>query len=109
MTQADQNTATKKKVLIDCRVVADLSFCIRWIHDVEKQAKALEARARDFNEFIRDHRSQDDIRLEVERIYEDQCSNCGSPWEVLPAADGEPECCAHCGAPTKAPESKETP
>lgn len=108
MSETETKIATKKKVLIDCRVVADFSSETRWCKTKEAAASVLEGCAREFNCFIRDHRSQDDIRLEVERIYEDQCSVCGRAWELLPADADGPECCASCGTPTKAPEPKET-
>lgn len=79
----------KQKVLVDVRVTCDPP-CIRWCRTVEERAKALENWARDFHEFIRDHRSQDPVYLNVKRVYQYQCSHCGYEWEE--DADG-PLCC----------------
>ena len=72
-------------------------------HD-EAEARLKEERCREFNDFIRDHRSQDDIKLHVERVFEDQCSACHNRWEI---GDIEGlECCLHCGAPTYDPDAE---
>lgn len=55
-----------------------------------------EERAKDFNEFIRDHRSQDDVRLETVWDNVDVCSECGREWEV--AIEDSVKSCAWCGA-----------
>ena len=86
--------ATKTQVLVDCRVVAEIrQYGYGW-RTIEQNAKEAESRCKDFNEFIRDHRSQDDIRLEVERIFADRCSNCGADWEPF-TEDGR-TACANC-------------
>ena len=82
----------KQKVLIDLKVVCDPPYAVgRWTRTLEDKAKQLESWCIEFEEFIRDHRSQDPIGLNVEREYQEQCSHCGSEWEE--DADG-PLCCA---------------
>ena len=84
-----------KGVLVDVRVTADLDAVTRWCQTPEARARELADAARSFNEFIRDHRSQDFIRLHVEEVRQDQCSACHRELEV--DRDGEPMC-ANCGA-----------
>lgn len=62
----------------------------------ERQAVLAERAAKEFNEFLRDHRSQDANRLDVRRVTEDRCSACHEKWETY--EDGGDEFCAHCGA-----------
>lgn len=81
----------KKRVLIDLRVTCDAPHVGRYCRTLEQKASAFEDWARDFHEFIRDHRSQDPITLDVERVYEDQCEHCGYAWELDGA--GCPVCC----------------
>ncbi len=94
----------KKKVFVDVRVEAD--FSSGWYsRNPSEQAEYLKRRCKDFNEFIRDHRSQDDITLNCDEIYEEQCSICGTEWETdilqEESDDGFPagvEFCLQCGA-----------
>jgi hypothetical protein len=82
----------KKRVLIDAKVIADVSSGVSyWHNSMEHQAKQMESLASEFNDFVRDHRSMDWVRLDVEREYQDQCSFCGSEWEL--DSDGIPACC----------------
>lgn len=62
----------------------------RWCRTPEDKARELKNWARDFEEFIRDHRSQDPVSLEVITDLQDQCSHCHREWEE--DADG-PLCC----------------
>lgn len=72
----------KTKVLVDVTVSCDPPIGIgRWTRTLEDRAKALESWAREFEEFIRDHRSQDPVSLSVERHFQTQCSHCGYEWE----------------------------
>ena len=82
----------KKKVLTDLRVVCEPPSYF-WLRHrtLEDQAIAWEKWCKEFNAFIRDHRSQDPVDLSVERVYEEQCSHCGYAWEV--DEDGCPMCC----------------
>ena len=81
----------KKKVLIDVHVICEPpASATRWAYTVEQQARQLEEWCREFEEFVRDHRSQDPVSLSVQRQYEERCSHCGRQWEE--DADG-PVCC----------------
>lgn len=81
----------KKKVLVDVHVICEPpASAIRWAYTVEQRARQLEEWCREFEKFVRDHRSQDPVSLSVERQYEERCSHCGYQWEE--DADG-PVCC----------------
>lgn len=83
----------KVRVLADVKVEIDPPQFYGWYRrTVEQRAKELEEWARDFESFVRDHRSQDPISLTVVRVHEDQCSHCHSEWEQ-DQATGEPLCC----------------
>lgn len=72
----------KQKVLVDLHVVCEPPYSVgRWSRTLEDKAKRLEEWCRDFEEFLRDHRSQDPVSLSVEREYQEQCSLCGREWE----------------------------
>jgi len=87
---------TKVRRMVDVEVMADLSATSRHAQSVEQSARWLRDRARAFNDFIKDHRSQDDIRLDVREIWQDLCSGCGREWELMTDEQGD-ECCAWCG------------
>lgn len=82
----------KVNVITNVRIEIDPP---RWtfhsMRNPEKYAQELESWAREFEAFVRDHRSQDAVSLSIHRDCEDQCSHCGSQWEV--DATGEPMCC----------------
>ncbi len=81
----------KQKVLIDVIVRCDPPYAVgRWSRTLEDKARRLEEWCQDFEEFIRDHRSQDPVSLNVERQYQEQCSLCGREWEE---DDNGPLCC----------------
>ena len=95
-----------EKVLVD--VQATIEFHLKWwdygVHKngkfvegtMEDRAKCLEERCQDLKQFLKDHRSQDEVELTVERKYADQCSVCGREWE--PDVEDGITCCAGCGA-----------
>jgi hypothetical protein len=62
----------------------------------DEREKELNNLVSDFEDFLRDHRSQDMIHLYVEKVYKNVCSNCGDEYEAM-YEDGI-ECCACCGA-----------
>lgn len=100
---AEIKTKKAKKrthVLVDVKVHADLSSLIyrSFYKDVESEAKALERAVKDFHGFLRDHRSQDLIVLEVQRKYKNLCSVCGEEWEPYKDEDDGKDYCAGCGA-----------
>lgn len=79
----------KVKTLVDIKIECDPPN-MRWHGDMERQAKAMESWAKEFNAFIRDHRSQDAVSLSVHRVYETLCSHCKLTYEE----DSEgPLCC----------------
>jgi len=80
----------KKKVLVDLEVICDSPNYILW-GNLEHQERQLELWAKDFNEFIRDHRSQDRVNLSVRRVYKEECEYCHRVWEEYD--DGCPVCC----------------
>ena len=91
--------ATKiANVLIDATVEADLEGGLNRYRrfSVADRAKELERLAGEFNDFIRDHRSMDYVRLSVNRVVRDECSECRNEWEE---DEGH---CANCGAPIDA-------
>jgi hypothetical protein len=63
----------------------------RW-QDVEGYERYLKDWAKKLKEFVRDHRSQEQINLEVVGEYEDRCAFCDYVWEE--GDDGCPTCCA---------------
>lgn len=82
----------KKHVLVDIKITCDEPHYIgSFYRTLEDKAKQLEAWAKEFHDFIRDHRSQDPVYLNIEREYQDQCSFCSYVWEV--DEDGCPLCC----------------
>ena len=58
----------------------------RWQTDAENEA-AMEAWAGEFNRWVRDHRSQDSVTLEVVRETSERCSACGDTWEPVPGSE----------------------
>lgn len=81
----------KHKVLVNLSVTCDPPYSVgRWSRTLEDKASRLEEWCRDFEAFLRDHRSQDPVSLTVEREYQEQCSFCRGKWEE--DADG-PLCC----------------
>ena len=101
--QAETVKATKReKVLVDVRVEADLERGLSYSRYYTDRAKRIDAHAKeldslvdDFNKFIRDHRSMDFVRLNVERQYQDQCSSCLNEWETH--VEEGVTYCSHCG------------
>ena len=82
----------KQKVLIDVKIICDPPRAYWYTgRTMEHLAREYEDWVKDFHAFIRDHRSQDPVTLNVEREYQDQCSFCHSFWEE--DEDGMPICC----------------
>ena len=91
-----------KNVLLDAHVVADVSGMLPWVitsdmRNKEEYARRLESAVKEFHDFLRDHRSQDMVKLEVVRKVADICSNCKNEKEVFYEGSGAAYC-AHCGA-----------
>lgn len=96
-------TTIRKDVLVAVRVEADLSGMLwhNYRSDVDAEAKDLERVVKEFHTFLRDHRSQDMISLDVVRIRKDICVACSNVWES-DMHDGK-EHCAWCGAVLEEP------
>lgn len=98
--QTADKTRIKKHVICDVKVEADLSGMLchgnyHYRNEPEKYAKDLEKACKDFQDFLRDHRSQDMVTLTVNREYQDICFACGCEWES--DYDNEKHVCANCG------------
>jgi transposase-like protein len=94
--------AIKKRTLSDARLVAEPpSWIARAYRNQDHYADALRRWVREFEDFIRDHRSQDPVHLRVERDEVDVCSCCNADWE--PASDENGTFCNHCGATIATP------
>ena len=88
----------KKGVCVRARVEATFPVNYRErIDDPEKLSQLLQQKCDDFVQFLRDHRSQDLVSLEVVRDYRDLCSCCEREWEADEDEAGE-AICANCGA-----------
>jgi len=83
----------KKKILSDIAISCDPPSVPYYIQNKGQEAiaKYYESWVREFDEFIRDHRSQDPVSLDVERIYTEVCSHCGYEWDT--GETGYPCCC----------------
>ncbi len=98
MTTEVKEKARPINTLVDVTVEADLSNMI-WRGRCQTQkdrADALKRAVKEFHDFLRDHRSQDMVSLEVKRIYGNLCSVCHDRWETMTIDDKL--CCACCGA-----------
>lgn len=83
----------KVNVLTDVKIECEPPHFYGWgRRTIEQRAQELESWAREFEAFVRDHRSQDPISLNVVKVFEDQCSHCHSEWETDDVT-GEPMCC----------------
>lgn len=83
----------KKKVLIGVKVECDPPHSVTcYCRTVEEQAQNLEWWAREFNAFVRDHRSQDPVDISIVRQFEDQCEHCNLVWDT-DIDTGQPLCC----------------
>lgn len=100
----NEKTTIRKQVLVEAGIECDWTptgFDVRLREKYrgesyeEAFAALCEERAEVFNDFIRDHRSQDDIRLSVHRRYADLCAHCGREWE--PDHTDGVTTCAYCG------------
>ena len=93
------STCTKKRVLIDCKVMIEPGANAYYVSppfSMEKEALAKEKWAKEIEQFFRDHRHQDVNSVRVEREYSEVCSACGNGWEEMTGDNGETRC-AYCG------------
>lgn len=80
----------KQHILSDVQIICEPPSWFYDYNDLERTARYYERWVKEFHDFIRDHRSQDPVNLNVERIFKDVCSFCGSEWEW---GTEEPGCC----------------
>lgn len=87
----------KVNIMVDVKVEIEsptIPYYAR--HDLIKTEKYLKEWASDFHDFIRDHRSQDPVKIDVVRVMKDVCSDCKEEWEIYEEAGKI--FCANCGA-----------
>ncbi len=102
----EEKTCSKVRVKTGVRVICEPpSYATRWIsapYGTEKYwdrvGEILGDWAKEINEFIRDHRSRDDVGLSVEFDFEEQCTACQQPWELDSSYDDGKPRCSYCGA-----------
>jgi hypothetical protein len=89
----------KRRVLVDLKLTIEPNAHVtRWVIPrpgerlLEAEGRALKEWARELEEFVRDHRSQDAVTIDVVRVEQDVCDACGAEWEE-DGATGEPFCC----------------
>lgn len=95
-------TARREKITVDIRIEAEPHYsATRCFHAHKTNDEQIACRvakaekwAREFMDFLRDHRSQDLVGLDVVRVTEDRCSACGERWETM--TDEGVEVCAYC-------------
>jgi len=102
-------TCTKVNRVVDVRIICDPpSYIYSWADWSHKRGspewwaevhKAALKWVDEFCAFIRDHRSQDRVDLNVVKDEQAQCSRCGNEWGVFD--DDGVTYCAHCGATVK--------
>jgi hypothetical protein len=85
----------KKNVLVDIKITCDppSNWYIQRAKTEEERAKRYEEWVKEFHDFIRDHRSQDPVYLNVEREYQERCEFCGELWADAIDENGIPGCC----------------
>lgn len=99
MTEEREACTINKRELVGAHVEADMNeWWQSWRVGPEEHAKNLRRAVKEFNDFLRDHRSQDLITLSVECEYKDFCSSCLDEWEADYNADTGETSCASCGA-----------
>jgi len=104
-------TCTVTRVLVDATVeITPPSYAYRyWRTTPEERQADLERWVKEFQAFLRDHRSQDANILSVVPVYEKRCSACDKEYEAFMYADTPDgvataehpaihEGCASCGA-----------
>jgi len=81
----------KIKVLKDVTVECSIPrWTYQYYKNIEDKCEALESWASDFNDFIRDHRSQDKVSLHLNKEYREICSFCKYEWYE---DESGPACC----------------
>ena len=86
----------KTNILVDVSIVCDPPRVNHRNRSMEDLVKIYEEWIRDFESFMRDHRSQDPVCLNVNRTYIDICSYCKNEWDE--DENGCPCCCDEAAA-----------
>lgn len=73
-----------EKITTEARVVVEFGGMWWNQQDIENYIRQLNRRIKEFEEFLRDHRSQDDASFTVERVYAFKCKHCGYVWDEFP-------------------------
>jgi hypothetical protein len=83
----------KKKILSDVKITCEPPEKYFYFKSptMEDWAEYYEKWVKEFHNFIKDHRSQDPVRLNVEKEYKEVCEFCGMDWET--DEDNSPVCC----------------
>jgi hypothetical protein len=81
---------SKKYIVHNVRVECNPPGYITWAQTLSGRTKQLEEWVKEFNQFIRDHRSQDEVRLKVVTDRMEVCEYCEMEWE---GDHQEPACC----------------
>ena len=81
MPETEQKRAAPIKRCVEVTIVVERPERQYPKESLDNYAKRLERWARDFEEFVRDHRSQDPVHLTVQKTWETVCSLCGQKWE----------------------------
>ena len=99
MTEQVQTTCKRERRIRDIKIIATFPGDDRRYHweTWEKYEIRLRNRASYFQNFLRDHRSQDKVNLDIEVEHEEVCTHCECQWEPYHDDDGV-LCCAGCGA-----------
>jgi hypothetical protein len=107
-TIAEPKTATKiKKYLTTTIEITPKNVPNHWWYNLPKE-KQIDAEIKWYNDwvkefewFLRDHRSQDVQYVEAIRKEIDVCSNCGEEWDIYYEETEKKTLCANCGAEVK--------
>ena len=101
--QVDPRVAKRVRLVTDVRIIIEPDHLGRWIRQPHgtpqywtEFAKECQEWVNKFEEFLRDHVSQDDCALSVDKTVINACSVCSNEWET--ALDDGKRHCAHCGA-----------
>ena len=70
-----------KRVLVDVTIEVDPPLIHFFNGNMEQLAANYEAWAKEFEDFVRDHRSQDPVSLTINRVYEERCIFCNRVYE----------------------------
>lgn len=103
---AETKTCNKVKTIVDVVVeCTPPSHLTQWIGAPygtpeywNRVMENFEDWVKELREFMRDHRSRDDIGLHPQYVKKDVCSCCGCDWETYIDDDTKQTTCAGCGA-----------